>query len=66
MDKKQLISYYQNLPKNIKICIGKKCYSGQELAEEIKKGTEIGKLIIDIHKLYEKKMVVKNAKTRKN
>ena len=46
-----LVDYYKNLPENIIICVGKKCYIGKEIAEEIKKGTKIGKLVLEVEKI---------------
>jgi len=50
----ELQEHYKKLPKKIRICVGEKCLSGKEIAEHIKKRDEIGKLIIRLHKLYEK------------
>lgn len=58
----ELQEHYKKLPKKIRICIGEKCLSGKEIAEHIKKKDEIGKLIIHLHKLYEKFEKPKNGK----
>ncbi len=51
--KSKVIEHYKKLPKNIRICIRGRSYSGKEIAEEIEKNTDIGKLIMKIERLAE-------------
>jgi len=50
----ELQEHYRKLPKKIRICIGEKCLSGKEIAKHLEKKDEIGKLILELHRLWEK------------
>ena len=42
----------EQMPENLRMCVCDKCYDKYELIEEVKKQSEIGKLIIKVEKNY--------------
>ena len=45
----KVIAWIEKMPKGRKLCICNRCYTKDELIEEVEKGTKVGKFIVEIY-----------------